>query len=256
MALTAAGLVLLQESRGVLAATEAAIRSTREAGRAGRGALRIGSIGVLSAPFLPGSLARFRDQHTAVDIEVCELGLDEQVAALLDGSIQLGFQVRAPGTPTDPRFAERAILTSRLTVALTVRHPLAGKGSLPLRALAKEKLLQIEPRPGSGYDRWVRALCEEVGGFTPKFRQPAVGNVEALFGMVAAGQGLAVLPGTVAARRLDASVGWLSLPLVRPALHLQVAAVWNPARGSKALNDYLPFLLEAPSPVRRERTLF
>ena len=236
VSLTPAGRALLREARGVLAGTAKAIQAARAAGR---GTLRIGSIGVLSASFLPGSLARFREQFPTVDIEVLELGVDEQVAALLNGTIQLGFQARTPGTPADPRFAERAVLTSPLMVALPARHRLADAPTLPLGALADEKLLHLEPRPGAGYDRWVRALCEESAGFTPWFRHPEVDNIEALFGMVAAGEGLAILPEIVAARRVTAEAGWIARKLGPPALPLQVTAVWNPANPSMVPNNYL-----------------
>ena len=242
VALTHAGRALLKEARGVLAGTEIAIQAAREAGRAMRGALHIGSIGTLSASFLPGSLAKFRERFATMDVEVLELGLDEQTAALLAGTIEIGFQARTPGTPADPRFAERAVLTSPLMVAMSARHHLAKAPTLPLHTLADEKLLHLGPRPGAGYDRWVRALCEETGGFTPKFRHPEIGNIEALFGMIAAGQGVAILPEIVAARSVEESAGWIIKKLGPPGLELQVAAVWNPANPSVVLSNYLKIL--------------
>ena len=251
VALTAAGRALLGEARTLLAGAAAAVQTARDAGRSAQGTLHIGSIGVLSALFLPRSLATFRERHPRVDIEILELGLDEQVAALHVGKIQVGFQARTPGTPKDAHFAEQAVLKSPLMVVLPERHPMAGEAVLSLGALAKEKFLQLEPRPGAGYDRWVRTLCEEAGGFTPRFRQPAVGNIEALFGMVAAGQGLALLP-EIVTRRVDGEAGWVAKALRSPRLHLQVVAVWNPANPSVAASNYLALLFKQAQTAQRK----
>ena len=145
--LTAAGHALLGEARTVLAGAAAAVETARAAGRNAQGTLHIGSIGVLSAPFLPGSLAAFKEQHPRVDIEVLELGLNEQVDALLAGTIHIGFQARTLGTPEDTRFVEQVVLTSPLMVVLPTLHRLNKEAKVPLSALAKEKLLNLESRP-------------------------------------------------------------------------------------------------------------
>ena len=249
--LTAAGRALLGEARTLLTGAAAAVQMARNAGRNAQETLHIGSIGVLSALFLPCSLATFREQHPRVDIEVLELGLDEQVAALRAGKIQVGFQARTPGTPSDARFTEQSFLKSPLMVVLPERHPMASAAALSLGALTKEKFLQLEPRPGAGYDRWVRTLCEKAGGFTPQFRQPAVGNIKALFGMVAAGQGLALLP-EIVTRRVDGEADWVAKVLRSRRLHLQVAAVWNPASPSVAANNYLALLFKQARTAQRK----
>ena len=251
VALTNAGRVLLGEAHALLAGAAAAIETAREAGRGRRGTLHIGNVGVLSASFLPGTLAAFRKQFPQVEIDILELGLDEQVAALLAGTIQVGFQARTQRTPGDERLAERVVLTCGLVVAMPTKHRLAKEPRLSLAALAGEKLLHLEPRPGAGYDRWVRALCEEAGGFKPKFRRPAVGNIETLLGMVAAGEGLAILA-EVVTRGLRAGTGWVVKALNLPQPQFQVAAVWNPANPSVMLSNYLSFLNVPMSPASRK----
>ncbi len=253
VALTAAGRAFLGEARALLDGAAAAVETARAAGRNAQGTLHIGSIGTLSAPFLPNSLAAYREQHPHVDIEVLELGLDEQVAALSAGRIQIGFQARTLGTSADVRFAERTVLTSPLMIALPTRHRLGGEATVALSALAKEKLLDLEPRPGAGYSRWVRALCEEAAGFTPRFRRPAVENIEAVFSMVAAGQGLAILSASVI-QRAGTEGGWVVRKLGPPRLQLQVVAVWNPANPSVAVSNYLALLPQSTQTTVRKTT--
>jgi DNA-binding transcriptional LysR family regulator len=59
VALTDAGRTLLEHARGVLATAATASHAAREAGRSAREKLKIGNIGVLTASFLPASLATF-----------------------------------------------------------------------------------------------------------------------------------------------------------------------------------------------------
>ena len=253
VSLTAAGRVLLSEASRLLAEVAAAMEAARAAGRVTRGTLDIGNVEVLTASFLPDSLAAFQGEFPQVEVEIHELGIDEQVAALVAGTIQVGFQARTPQIPVDNRLAEQALLTCGLTVALPTSHPLTGERRLSLRALAGERLLHLEPRPGAGYDRWVRGLCEQVGGFTPKFRRPAVDNLEALLGMVAAGKGTAILA-EVVTRGLRGRAGFVTRALDLPRPAFQVAAVWNPARLSVALSHYLSLLGRRTAPARRKRT--
>ena len=253
VALTEAGRVLLKEVPRLLAEVAAAIEATREAGRVTRGTLRIGNVGVLSASFLPGSLAAFHQRFPQAEVEILELGMDEQVAALLAGKIQVGFQARTQRTPVDSRLTEQTVLTCGLTVALPTSHPLTRERRLSLRSLAGERLLHLEPRPGAGYDRWVRALCEQAGGFTPRFRRPAADNLEALLGLVAADKGVAILA-ELATRELRGGAGFVIKTLHLHRSSFQVVAVWNPALRSATLNSYLSVLSQQTAPtIRRQR---
>ncbi len=250
VALTAAGHVLLDEAPRLLAEISAALEATRAAGRGTRPNLRIGNVGVLSASFLPGSLAAFRQACPQAEVEILELAMDEQVAALLEGTIQVGFQASTSFTSVDDRLAARTVLTCGVVAALPTTHPLASERRLSLGALADQKFLRLEPRPGAGYDRWVRALCEQAGGFTPKFRPLVVSNLEALLGLVAASEGVALLA-EVVTRELRAGAGWTIHPLDLPEAPFQVKVVWNPANPSAALRNYLACLGRKKTSVRR-----
>ncbi len=248
VALTEAGRALLSKARELLAGAEEAITAAREVGSQARGALRIGNVGTLVAQFLPGSLAAFRRRFPQVDIEIFEMMMDEQVAALLAGAIQVGFLVRVPGVPVVSRLRARPVLTCAVAVALPTGHPMAADKTLSLKALAGEKFLDLQKTQGAGYGRWVRSVCEQVGGFTPRFRLPAVANTNALLGLVAAGEGLAFLPEAILGN-FPRSEGWVSRPLRPTTLRFVLDAVWNPANPSRVLSSYLSLLPEA-SPHR------
>lgn len=239
--LTDAGRVLLGAARELLAGAADAIEGAREAGRGTRGALRIGHVGALTAPFLPGSLAAFRQKFPRAEVEILELTMDEQVAALLAGTIEIGFLVRVPGGPVAPPFSARAVLECAVVVALPARHPLASERALSIKSLAGEKLLDVHESQRAGYGHWVRKICAQVGGFTPRFRRPAVANTNALLGLVAAGEGLAFLPEAILGS-FQPSSGWVAKRLNPPRLRFILDAVWNPANPSRLLTNYLSLL--------------
>ena len=245
VALTAAGRALLPKARELLVGVETAVAAAREAGRQARGTLRIGNVGTLVMQFLPGSLATFRQRFPQVDIEILEMTMDEQVAALLDGTIQVGFLVRVPGVPATPRLLARSVLTCGVAVALPARHPVAAGRALSLKSLARETFLDLHKSQGAGYGRWVRTVCEQIGGFTPRFRQPAVANTNALLGLVAAGEGLAFLPETILGS-FPHREGWVTRPLRPATLCFVLDAVWNPTNPSRALSSYLALLSKKP----------
>ena len=241
VALTTAGRVFLDKARELLVGAETAIHATREAGRQARGTLRIGNVGTLAAPFLPGSLAAFRQRFPCVDVEIFEMTMDEQVDALLAGTIQVGFVVRVPGAPLVSSLQVRTVLSCAVAVALPTRHPQAAARALSLKSLAAERFLDLQRSQGAGYGRWVRTVCEQVGGFIPRFRHPAVPNTNALLGLVAAGEGLAFLPEAI----LDGFLcheGWIAKPLRPARLRFVLDAVWNPANPSRVLSNYLAVL--------------
>lgn len=241
VALTIAGRALLPRARELLAGAEAALHAAREAGRQARGTLCIGNVGALAAPFLSGSLASFRQRFPQVGVEIFEMMMDEQVDALLVGTIQVGFLVQVPGELAIPRLAARPVLTCAVAVALPSRHPLTVGRTVPLRALAGETFLDVRQSQVAGYGRWVRTVCARTGGFEPRFRRPPAANTNALLGLVAAGEGLAFLPEAILGS-FPHREGWVARPLRPASLRFVLEAVWNPANPSRLLSNYLALL--------------
>ncbi|HEY0793034.1 MAG TPA: LysR substrate-binding domain-containing protein, partial [Chthoniobacterales bacterium] len=224
--LTDAGRVLLAEARTLLAGADSAIRAARDAGRAQHNTLRIGHIGPLTGSFLASSLAALHDRFPRVPIDVVELSSDEQLAALLKGEIQVGFQGGTLDLRADRRFSTRRVLACNAVVVVPGSHPLARKKTFPLRVLAGETLLNLQPRPGATYELWLRAICAaEPGGFSPRLRRPPADSWNTLLGLVAAGEGLAVVP-EVILRDVRHDRGWTVKPLSAPRPRVEVDAVW------------------------------
>lgn len=91
IALTEAGRLFLVEARGVLARADAAGIVLDELGSMKRGTLRVVASQTIAAYWLPPILAKFRERHPALGIELA-IGNTEQAAARVhDGEADLGI---------------------------------------------------------------------------------------------------------------------------------------------------------------------
>lgn len=165
--LTAAGRQLYDEARRITAVVDAALRRVREADR---GEQR------LVVAFSPGlqvsdAIREFTARHPEVAVDVFPLRWWEQDAPLRDGRAHVGF-LRRPfddaGLRTVPIGRERKVL------CLPAAHPLAGRPALTVADLDAEPILDVRTRRTS--------------------------SLEEKFELIASGQGVALVPLSVAGR--------------------------------------------------------
>lgn len=95
VALTNAGKVLLTDVRGVFEGLDLAITRAQQAARGALGTLRIGYVGSAVYSGLPAIVREFRARFPDVEISIRQMSPSDQVAALLEGRVELGF-ARAP----------------------------------------------------------------------------------------------------------------------------------------------------------------
>jgi DNA-binding transcriptional LysR family regulator len=107
MELNEAGEALLQEARQVLASSERLEAAVEELSRGHVDGLRVGLPPGLPLGLLPDLLAAVRAQQPDARVELRELTTPEQLAALADGSLDLGL-VREP--VDDSRASRRTLL--------------------------------------------------------------------------------------------------------------------------------------------------
>lgn len=198
VALTEVGRLFLVQARTVLAAADRAAEVARRAQRGEIGEIRIAF--TASAPFttlIPQTIFAFRRSHPDVHLELQEMPTRQQIEALAERRLQIGF-LRNPTFPPVPDAIEvRELFRDPLVAALRTDHPLAAGAPAPLALaeLADESFVCYPRDAGTSlYDQMI-GLCQDAG-FSPRLGQEAR-EVSTIVGLVAAGLGVSLLPASL-----------------------------------------------------------
>lgn len=239
--LTAAGAALLPEARRLLADLDDTARLVRRVAE--------GSVGRLSVGFVPSAingvlsdlLRDFRARHPDVDLTLQERAPDALLRAVHDRSLDLAVLY----LPVDePDLAHRWLASEELLLALPEHHPAAARSTVGLADVADEPFVLPEQHDVPGLHAAVDAAFADAG-VTPHVAQRGVWLMQTVLGLVAAGIGLAVVPGSVAAL---GRTGVVLRHLDGAAPRVDIAAVWRPDNTSPPLVGMLAGVRNPPCP--------
>lgn len=168
--LTESGRVFLQQARQILAQSEQAIEMAQRASRGEVGRLAIGFVGSATYSILPLALRTFRRRFPDVHLLLREMTTTEQIEALHDNQIQLGF-VRSP--LNDAELSVETILQESFVAVLPKDHVLASQDQVLLPSLANEPFVFFPRHLGTGFYDQIVDMCQQAG-FTPHVAQEAI----------------------------------------------------------------------------------
>lgn len=229
--LTEAGLAFLQQARQILVQSEQAIEVAQRASRGEVGRLAIGFVGSATYSLLPAVVRSFRHQFPDVCLTLHEMTTSEQIEALHDNRIQLGF-VCLP--INDDQLSVETVLLESFVAVLPEAHPLATQTQLSLASLAEESFILSPRHLGSGfYDQIIR-VCQQAG-FIPQVTQEAT-QMQTIVSLVAAELGVALVPASL--QNLQRA-GVVYKPLEDQTLYVKLAIVWRSANTSPVLHQFL-----------------
>jgi DNA-binding transcriptional LysR family regulator len=242
VALTRAGLVLLEEGRAILARMDYAARAVRDAALASGKVLRIGAIDAASSSFVPEALVAFRERYPGVEIKFVEAMTAPLIQMLEAGKLDLAL-TRPPRKPTD--CAYEVLRVERPIVVLNEEHPLAARDDLTMRDLVGEAFVVPSKRIRPFAYDLVMAYFESVGT-VPNVVIEAT-EKPAMMSAVAAGLGMALAPDWVSRlsfprvtlRRLRGAM------LDPPPPGALVGVAWRPHQKLSARDDFLAILRES-----------
>lgn len=246
VALTPAGAAFLETARRILDGLDEGVARTRRVAQGMDGHLTMTFINIAPYVSLLRALRDFRLTCPAVAFTLREGTTREQVEALENGTADIGF-LRTPGGSTpDLRF--QALLREPLCVALPAGHPLAYQPSIELAKLKDEAFVASPRSLGQGLHDQLIQLCQ-TAGFRPMVAQEAR-QLQTLIALVAAGFGIALLPGSLAAQRRD-DVVFRAIESDAPMAltHLDLLMAWNPERASPARDRLVCTMQQAFSDV-------
>lgn len=141
---------------------------------------------------LPRVIRGFREIEPDVELSLIEMMSLEQIAALKDGRIDVGFgRVRFD----DPALRREVLREERLVVALPLGHRLAGELPVPLSALAGEALIVYPREPRPSYADQVLSLFRDHGLEPTRIYE--VRELQTAIGLVASTVGICIVPASV-----------------------------------------------------------
>lgn len=236
--LTAAGNVVLQRAEGMLRLHRELLSELDDLSQLTRGELRVG-LPLLGSNALFASLfAEYRRRYPNIQVQLLEGGSMHIEQAVMSGELELGGSL----TPKNPLFGYQPFCDEPLDALLPADHPLAQGGSVRLEQLADTPFLLYQ-RSFMLNERLLQA-CQQLG-FTPK-EGGRSGQSDFLVALVAAGQGVVLLPSVVARELIRPGV--VRLKLVAPDyLRWDIAFIWRDgAYLSRAAQAWLELLRERP----------
>lgn len=209
--LTEAGQFFLDHAKPLLDQLRDLRTMTQRVGKLER-TLSIGFVASTLYGQLPEIVRRYRERFPEVEVTLVEMTTVEQLAALKEGRIDVGFgRLKSE----DPSIRRILLREERMVVALPPGHRLARReAGVRLTELVGENLLVYPKAPRPSFADQVLAVFSETN-LTPG-RVTELRELQIAIGLVAAGQGVSIVPesvqgmhhGNVVYRELEDKHAW------------------------------------------------
>ncbi|MGF6420987.1 DNA-binding transcriptional LysR family regulator [Lelliottia sp. 489] len=197
--LTPAGEKFVSEARKTLRQAEKTLVSTVDVAEGRTGLLRLGYVGSALYGRLPDIIREFRASHPKVRIELREATTAAQIAALRDGTLDIGVLI--PPLEKADDIEQVNFDSDRLCIAIPKDHPFSNRSDLTLADLAGESFTLWPIPEGRSFHLQVIRLCAKAG-FVPMITQEAHG-MHAVLSLVSVGGGVSVVPQSMSGFRGD-----------------------------------------------------
>lgn len=197
--LTDAGRLFHEQALQVLGRVEQMQAATRRVGLNQNSVLSIGFVASTLYGGLPALVRALRQQAPDLDIQLLEMLSIQQIPALKEGRIDIGFgRLRQ----SDPTVVSTVIREERLVVAVPRDTPLAADtGPIALSQLAGQKLIVYPKEPRPSYADQVLNLIQEADTHLAEVQE--VREIQTALGLVAAAAGLCIIPASARQMRAD-----------------------------------------------------
>lgn len=233
--LTSAGEAFLPEARRTLEGSERAIREARRAASGETGRLTIGLVGSATYSVLTEVLLGvYRERFPDVTLAPREMNTVDQVEALHEGTIEVGF-LRPPSGFDAKDLKLDVFIREPMVAVLPKDHRLATLKLVPLKALAGEPFVLPSREREPGFNEQVTRACQDAG-FAPKVAQE-VTEMQVGLSLTASGMGMVgLLPASI--RNIKAA-GITFKKLAKPVPEMDLYVAWRPETLSPAARAFL-----------------
>ena len=228
VSLTAAGRYLRDQLVPQLNRLATTYEQTRRIGQGRAGEIRIGFLGSAMQEVIPGLLLGLKESHPDLHTSLEERSNQEQVHALMEESLDLGF-VRLSDIP--PELESCTVVRETFSLVVPGAHAVTASNFKSVAQLASEPFILFSPEYSPDYYRTVLSICEDAG-FHPRISHKSV-HAHTIFRLVEAGLGVAIVP-TSLQQGFDLGVRFIELKKVRQRAVL--TAVWKREHQNRALD--------------------
>lgn len=229
---TAAGQQLLPTVRQVFDGLEEGIDAVRQAQATRASLLVVATSPLLASALVPQVIAAFRQQHPQVRVRLVDAAVESLPGLVREGAADIA--VCTANSDVSDLHAQR-LYSDPLMLVCPPGHPLAALREVEWQALREYPLVQM--RPGSG----LRHLVDKAFGRQPPLLPPQheVAQVATALGLVAAGEGLAMLPSyaITRARASQQDLALVTVPLVAPVVRRDIVALTRLADQASVASD-------------------
>lgn len=195
--LTIAGQTLYDEVPNILSLVARARSRTEQAGQGRLGRIDVGIFGASILNVIPRVLSRFRAEHPEVELFLHTMTKAEQIEALRERRITVGFNRLVP---EEPDIAVSIVLRERYLVALPASHRLCANAEITLTDMAGEALILYPNLPMPGLAQQVLAAFARKGLAVRVVQQ--VEDVLTSIALVSSGFGLCITTASAASLQL------------------------------------------------------
>jgi DNA-binding transcriptional LysR family regulator len=230
--LTPAGVDFIAHAQRIMSEVDEARRSIQEYVSIVKGKLALGTIAVIGSYNLPNLIKSFQDNFPGIKMDIMEEQCEELLCMLHASKIDAAFvQITKP----NPNFLLYPLVTDKMVVVTSNRHPLANRVSVDINELKDEKMILTHPTSGHYHD--FNNACQ-AAGFSPN----VVLNcsiVKTMLSFVREEIGITVLSSKVAMAERDPSMRIIALT---PTVHRQISlAIRNSPDTPPTLKVFLKF---------------
>jgi DNA-binding transcriptional LysR family regulator len=199
LVLTDAGQFFYEQARQIVAKMDQLRRQTRDVAFSRRRRFVIGCVGSTMYGGIPDLVRRMRAHWPDLDIEIREMMSTEQIVALKEGRINVGYgRVRF----NDPDIKRITLREERLFVAFPLGHPKAGIcGPISLSEIEGETLIAYPEKPRPSFADEVLNLLAEQNVQPGAIEE--VREIQTALGLVASGAGVCIIPAASQRQRPD-----------------------------------------------------
>lgn len=232
--LTPAGETLLAEAHVLLANAKRTIQLTHQAAQGLQGRIAIGFVSAALYRLLPEALRAFRKQFPDAEVALNELTTNQQLAALQDGTIDVGF--------CHPPIAQKEGLTVRmisrdpLLAALPENHALTRKRRLDFAEIAHEPFVLFPAQQGPSLHAAVERACYRFGADLRIVAEAP--RIHTQLSLVAGGLGVTLVPESAKSIRVEGVI-YKQIHNLPDSLFLETAMLFYPSTRRELLNAFL-----------------